>query len=175
MVHSVPVVNNSVLRLPSPTAARRPPLAVTPAPRASPPPGRRQAPRPARLARRSARSPPAARRGELLALHRFGGRGEDEAVDLAHAAMDHGKTAAGDLDVEAARQRGHPAPSVTVEAAFGMGVPFDGQAIASAALGITATAIPGAVAERLLAIPHHPPDAAAPYRHQPPPDAPPIA
>ena len=48
--------------------------------------------------------------------------------------MDDGEAAAGQGYVEAARQRRYPAPSFGVEAAIGMGVPFDGHAIAGAAL-----------------------------------------
>src|SRR5579883_3265561 len=96
---------------------------------------------------------------ELFALYGRRRRGEDEAVDAADATMDDGKATAGDLDVEPTRQRAHPDPALAVKRAIGMRIPFSGEAIASATLGIAAAAIAGAARKRFLAIPHDRPAA----------------
>ena len=101
--------------------------------------------------------------GELLALHRGGGRGEDEAVDLPHAAMHHRQAPPAQHDIEPARQRRHPAARLGIEAARGMGVPCDRHEVAGAARGVAAAAIAGAAAQRLLAIAHDHGDAGAAY------------
>src|SRR5690348_495471 len=60
---------------------------------------------------------------ELLALHRRRCRGEDETVDLPHAAMDDGEPPSRQLDIEPARQTRHPDARLAIEMAVGMGVP----------------------------------------------------
>src|ERR1700730_5887928 len=85
--------------------------------------------------------------------------GEDEAIDLSDAAMDHREAAATDFKVEAARQRCHPNPALSIDVAVDIGVPLAGEGCARAVGGKPAPATSRLGREGFLAIPHDQPDA----------------
>src|ERR1700719_2927011 len=85
--------------------------------------------------------------------------GEDEAIDLSDAAMDHREAAATDFKVEAARQRCHPNPALSIDVAVDIGVPLAGEGCARAVGGKPAPRHRRLGRAGVLGNPHEPADA----------------